>query len=321
MIPQSQFEREQAALWRAYRNALDVLERSGRAGKLHSFPRQFQRICTHYALARSRGYSPGLVEALNDLVQRGYRQLYRKRIPWLATTLDFLRGEFPRTLRRHRSLFYLSAALLFGPLLAMGWATYENGTLVYSLLEADQVAELESMYDPANREPGRPREADTDFAQFGFYILNNVRIAFQLFAGGLFLGLGSLFFLSFNGLVFGAVAGYLTQLGYGESFWTFVSSHAPLELTAILIAGTAGLLLARALLAPGRRRRLHALQANAREGVKLIVGAMVMLILAALIEAFWSGSPLPKALKLGFGLLWWVLLLLYFSRAGRPDEG
>ena len=317
MIPQSRFEGEQAELWRDYENALDTLEGSGRAGNLHRFPRQFQRICTQYALARSRGYSPGLVGALGDLVRRGYRQLYRKRLPWLTAILDFLRGEFPRTLRQHRNLFYLSAALLFGPLLVMGLATYGDGELIYSLLEADQVAELEDMYDPANRKPGRHREADTDFAQFGFYILNNVRISFQLFAGGLFLGLGSLFFLSFNGLVLGAVAGHLTQLGYGETFWPFVSSHGPLELTAIIISGTAGLLLAQALLAPGRRRRLHALRANAREGVKLIVGAMVMLILAALIEAFWSAAPLPEELKEGFGLLWWGLLLLYFTRAGR----
>jgi hypothetical protein len=59
-----------------------------------------------------------------------------------------------------------------------------------------------------------------------FYIYNNVRIDFQCFAGGLLFGVGSIFFLVYNGLHIGAVAGHLTRVGYGEAFWGFVAGTA-----------------------------------------------------------------------------------------------
>ncbi len=177
-------------------------------------------------------------------------------------------------------------------MLGMALGCYQDVELIYSLTDGESVARLESMYDPTNRKPGRDawRQSDTDFAMFGFYVMNNVGIAFRTFALGLVVGVGSLFILVFNGLMIGAAAGHLTTLGYGETFWPFVSGHAALELTAIAISGAAGLLLASALLAPGQRRRRDALRENAREAVKLVNGALIMLVLAALVEAFWSAE-------------------------------
>lgn len=320
---QSQFEEEQAAVWTQYLELLEALERSWSRGRsrlpLQRFPRLFRRLCGDYALARSRGYSPGLVNELHGLVHRGYRQLYRSRRDWLGGTLAFLSSGFPRTLRRHAWAFWLSVALFFGPMLAMGFASYGDSDAIYSILDAGQVADMEAMYDPGSDKPGRSleRQADTDFAMFGFYVMNNVSVAFRTFAGGIFLGLGSLLFLGLNGLVIGSVAGHLTQLGYGETFWPFVSGHGALELTAIAIAGAAGLLLAAALLAPGRRRRLDALRANAAEAVQLVTGAMIMLVLAAIIEGFWSASPVAPQIKYFAGAIWWLLVALYLTLAGR----
>jgi uncharacterized membrane protein SpoIIM required for sporulation len=260
------------------------------------------------------------VEELHRLVQRGYRQLYRRRLDWPRQALGFLAFGFPAALRRHAWAFWLSAALFFGPMLAMGLACHQDATLIHSLLDSGEVSSLESMYDPTNRTPGREaaRQSDTDFAMFGFYVMNNVGIAFRTFAGGLIAGVGSLFFLGFNGLVIGAAAGHLTAIGHGTPFWTFVSGHAALELTAIAVSGAAGLLLAAALLAPGRRRRLDALRANALEAVTLVTGAMVMLVLAAMVEAFWSSATTVSGeAKVLLGAVGWLLVALYFMRAGR----
>ena len=95
---------------------------------------------------------------------------------------------------------------------------------------------------------------------FGFYIRNNIGIAFQCFAGGIFAGLGSLFFLAFNGVAAGSPAGYLTARGHGETFYSFVVTHGAFELTAIVLAGAAGLRLGHALLVPGRHTRRAALE-------------------------------------------------------------
>jgi uncharacterized membrane protein SpoIIM required for sporulation len=325
-MKQQQFEREHDQTWQRFRELLSTLETRRRPGPevpVQRLPRLLRRISGHYALARSRGYSPGLIDELHRLLRRGYRQLYRVRPAWPRQALDFALGGFPRALRRHLGLFWLSCALFFGPMAVMGLACAQDGALIYNLLQSDQVAAYESMYDPNNARLGRSteRQADSDFMMFGFYIRNNVGIALRTFAWGLAFGVGSLFVLASNGLFTGAVAGHLTQVGFGRPFWSFVSGHSSLELTAIAIAGAAGLLLAKALLAPGRRTRGAALRMNAAEAVQLVLGAMLMLILAAVVEAFWSSSQaIPVALKYGVGVGGWLLVAAYLGLAGRSSD-
>jgi uncharacterized membrane protein SpoIIM required for sporulation len=79
--------------------------------------------------------------------------------------------------------------------------------------------------------------------------------------------------------------------------------------------------LAAALLAPGRRRRRDALRENAHEAVKLVIGALGMLVLAALVEAFWSAQTgVAPTIKYLFGALCWLLVGLYFVFAGREGR-
>lgn len=328
-MKQQQFEAANAPTWRQYRVLLEQLEGGAKSDRRSAqldprgFPQLYRTICGHYALARTRAYSPGLIADLHDLARRGYPHLYRRRPRILRAALGFMAEEFPRTLRRHALVVWMGMALLFLPMLAMGVATYVDEEVIYSLMNGAQVSNLEEMYDPANRRPGRShgRQADTDFAMFGFYIMNNVGIGFRSFASGLIFGVGSAVILSFNGLHIGAAAGHLTRLDYGGTFWTFVSGHGPYELTAIAISGAAGLLLGKALLAPGRRTRLAALRANARDAIVLVGGAALMLLLAAIVEAFWSSSPAPAPVKYGVGLAGWVLVAAYLGLAGRERHG
>ncbi len=321
---QEPFQAARSPDWEVYRAVLARLETGARRGAppvpgLGRFPELYRHLCADYALARARRYSPGLIDELHDLVRRGYRQIHRGRPGVLGRALSFLAEGFPSTLRRHAALFWLAAVLFAVPALAMGIACYQDAELIYSIMDTGQVADLESSYDPSNRTPGRSaeRQADSDFQMFGFYVWNNVAIGFRIFASGLLLGLGSAFFLIFNGLFIGAAAGHLTRLDFGSTFWTFVSGHAPYELTAMAISGAAGLLLGKALIAPGRRTRLAALRANAREAVTLAGGAALMDLLAAVLEAFWSGGGAPSGVKYGVGVLGWVLVALYLGLAGR----
>jgi uncharacterized membrane protein SpoIIM required for sporulation len=325
-MKQDAFEAAASPSWTDYRAMLGALEkppqRRAHVPALSSFPQLHRRLCSDYALARSRRYSPGLIAELEVLVRRGHRQFYRRRSTPLRATVDFMARQFPRTLRRHSTVFWIAAALFFLPMIGMAIAVHADADLVYSLLDAEQVADLEALYDPALHTPGRgsERQADTDVAMFGFYVMNNVGIGFRTFAGGLILGLGSLVILLVNGLSIGAVAGHLTRLDYGATFWPFVSGHGPFELTAITICGAAGLLLGQALLAPGQRTRLAALRANARDAVILVGGAAVMLVFAAVIEAFWSAGPAPSWLKYGVGVLGWGLVAVYLALAGGAGD-
>ncbi len=320
---QQHFEQAHAATWHRLESLLSVLEKRRvppPAVPVQRLPRLLRSVGAHYAIARARGYSPGLVARLHSLVRRGYRQLHKPSQHWPRRMLGFVAGGFPRALRRHGCLFWLAAALFFGPMLAMGLACSADPTLIHSLVDSGQVASYEAMYDPTNRKLGRmpSRQTADDVMMFGFYVWNNLGIALRTFAWGLAAGVGSVFVLAMNGLVLGAVAGHLTQLGFGTPFWSFVSGHASLELTAIAVAGTAGLLLGRALLAPGRHTRAAALRANALQAVPLVLGAALMLVLAAVVEAFWSSSTLlPPAVKYAVGGAGWLLVAAYLGLAGR----
>jgi len=192
---------------------------------------------------------------------------------------------------------------------------------VHYLLSPQQIASFHEMYDPANRRLGM-READTSMAMFGFYIWNNVRIGFQTFAGGLAAGVGSAYFLGANGVIIGAVAGYLTQVGYTETFWSFVAGHSSLELLAIVLSGAAGFKLGMAVIAPGNRSRKAALVAAARPAVRIMYGAAIMFFAAAFVEAFWSPiTEIGFATKIIVGTAGWILLLAYFLFAGRSHAG
>ncbi len=325
---QQAFEQQHAALWDELSALLDDLEGPRRRRRLDPealdrLPWLYRRACNHYALACGRMYSPGLVAQLHDLVLRGHRQLYRRNGAWLGRSLHFVAAGFPRAVRRNARYFWLAALLFVLPGLLVGGFCYAKPELIYSILDQDQVAAMEYMYDPANRRPGRSeaRSSEKDFVMFGVYISNNIGIGFRTFAGGVLFGVGTVFFLVLNGLVIGGVAGHLTRIGYEETFWSFVSGHGAFELTAIAVSGAAGLMLGHALLAPGQLDRGQALKRNAAEAVQLVMGAAAMLVVAAFIEAFWSSSGVSNGLKYGAAAGLWLLVAAYIGLGGRGQDG
>jgi uncharacterized membrane protein SpoIIM required for sporulation len=153
---------------------------------------------------------------------------------------------------------------------------------------------------------------------FGYYVMHNIGIAFQTFAAGLVFGLGSVFFLIFNGLIIGAVSGHLTEIGYGQTFWSFVIGHGAFELTAIALAGAAGLQLGWALIAPGQLTRGESLRLAARKSVQMLCGVMIFLLIAAFIEAYWSSTTvITPWVKYLVGAVLWLLVGTYLGFAGR----
>ncbi|MDO5769334.1 MAG: stage II sporulation protein M, partial [Psychrobacter sp.] len=188
---------------------------------------------------------------------------------------------------------------------------------------ADQVMQMEEMYNPSNDMIGRDssRRSDTDIAMFGFYIYNNVGIDFRIYGMGIFAGIGTLISLLYNGLVIGGVGGHLTGIGFGETFWTFVSGHGSFELTAAVISGAAGLRLAQSLFMPGNYRRLDAFKIAGKQSIELLIGAATMTFIAAFIEAFWSSASLiPDMVKYGVAALLWLAVISYLCLAGRREQ-
>jgi len=282
-------------------------------------PQRYREICHHLALARDRHYSSTLVERLEQLVLTGHQALYGAQ-EMSGGVGRFLRGGLPRLVRAQSGYMFASALLFFGPLIACIIAIQYFPDFAYVIVSPDQMADVQQMYAPGNLRLGLQRDASNDFLMFGFYVANNVRIDFQCFAGGLLFGVGTIFFLLFNGLSIGAIAGHLTHVGYIETFWGFVAGHSAFELTGIVLSGAAGLMLGMALVAPGRQTRFAAVKSRMPAIIGVVYGAALLTFLAAFIEAFWSASRVPPVqVKYAVGLALWAVTLAYFIFVGRGD--
>ncbi|MBI3187473.1 MAG: stage II sporulation protein M [Gammaproteobacteria bacterium] len=313
-MKQQDFEAGNHKSWHELETAIDKLQ----LNKLDDFPSRYRAVCHQLAVAKHRRYSAYLVDRLNKLVLRSHHQFYQHHSRYRAHFIRFIGYDFPNALREHVRYVVLSALLFLMPGIIMFLFCYFNSDSIYSVMSSEGVRHVESMYDPAATTIGRERESDTDLMMFGFYIKNNISISFQVFAGGILFGAGSVFYLIYNGILIGSTAGHLTGLGFVEKFYPFVVGHGAFELTAIVFSGAAGLMIGFALIDPGPVTRLAALQKVSREAVKIIYGSTIMLLIAAFLEAFWSSSTqVPVGVKYAVGATFWCLVIGYCLFAGR----
>lgn len=322
---QEHFIARHQAEWQAFDAWLDA--RGGRPRRARAdrdwrgmddsvMPAAYRRLTQQLGLARRRGYSPQLVERLQALVQRGHDVMYRPPPPRWRRSVEFLLADFPRLVRAERGAM-LAALLMFAlPLVLSFIAVQVRPELIHTLFEPVQLAGMEAMYDPAASTLGR--DSGDDLQMFGYYVMNNVSIGLRSFASGLLAGIGPVLVLGMNGVMIGGMASHLQGVGLGDPFWRFVAGHGAFELTAIVIAGGAGLRLGLGVLAPGRQRRVDALVEGGRRGARLALGVFAMLVVAAFIEAFWSSIGwIPAGVKFGVGGALWLLVLLWLWRGGR----
>ena len=313
------------AEWLAFEQWLDAraarprrarADRSWRGLADEDVPAAYRRVCQQLGLARRRGYSPQLVARLQELMQRGHAVMYRPPLPRWQRMFEFFLADMPRLVRAEAGVMWASLALFAIPLVVAFVGVQVKPELIHTVMGAQQVAEMEAMYDPEAARLGRA--AESDLMMFGHYIFNNISIGLRTFAGGLLAGVGPVLTLAFNGVIIGGVAGHLQAAGHGEPFWRFVAGHAAFELSAIVIAGGAGLRLSLDLIAPGRRRRVDALVEGGRRGARLCLGVFVMLVAAAFIEAFWSSIGwIPAWGKYSVGGALWVLVIAWLWFGGR----
>ena len=322
---QQEFVERYETQWKDFERVINTLQAESRKHKpnpedLHDFPLRYRQLCQQLALARDRDYAAYIIDRLNQLVLSGHQYLYESRAGVWSNIVEAAAFRFPRQVRRDVRLFWLAAILMFGPAIGVGLAVVGQPDLVYSMLEPVMVDRFEEMYDPDAERYGVEAEkaSDDNFLMFGFYIRNNIGVGFRTFAGGLLFGVGAAALLIFNGVFFGAAAGHLMVQGYGDPFWSFVIGHGAFELTAIVLAGMAGLKLGFSLIAPGRRTRSRALREAAKDSMEIVYGMIAMLVLAAFVEAFWSSTTsVSYATKYAVGAVLWLVVAAYFLLLGR----
>ena len=279
----------------------------------------YREICSDLMRARGAGYTADVVDVLDSLAARACAAMYSAPPYRLRALWELVAAGFPQAVRRNARFMAIAAVLFVLPgVLGYVGASRSRGFAVQIMTEP-MVAQMEKSYS----ELGHGREDGGDAMMASFYVYNNVGIAFRCFATGILFGLGSMFFLVYNGLVIGVVAGAVSAAGHGRNLFTFIVGHGAFELTAIVISGAAGIAMGYALVNTGPLTRWASLRAKAGDLFAMIMGAALMLLVAAFIEGFWSPSSVLPRVKWGVAAGLYSLVLCYLLFAGRsaPSRG
>ncbi len=315
-----EFEEKNAERWAAYEQTLDALEKRAQGVDVSGLPSMFREICTDLALARHRMYGMPMNERLNTLVIRGHKIIHRRAGGTWEKLLGFMAVDFPVAVRAEWRLLLVATLTFVLPMLGVALAGFywPDFSWVEVVLGPEMMGSLDTMYGSSDRQIANLRaEYGSNFMMFCHYIMNNIGIDFRIYAGGILACLGSLFFLFYNGIYFGAVIAYIHVACSKEAFYTFVAGHSSFELIAMVIAGMAGLRIGLGLLNPGRKTLRRSLMDAGRRSLPLIFGAALMTFVAAGNEGFWSAQDLPPMVKYTTGITLWVLVIFYLAFAGR----
>jgi uncharacterized membrane protein SpoIIM required for sporulation len=272
----------------------------------------YRAACADLALADAYQLPPNTVQYLHQLVGRAHNQLYRSRRFDIAAWSQTLLQDVPRRIRHDRCIqvvfFLFWATFLGAATLAHRRAGWAEEVLPETMLQ-----QLEENF----KEPMRDRDPAVNYTMAAFYIRHNTSIGLRCFAWGLCI-IPGVWEVLFNALVLGAACGYMGRPDVPESanFFNFVTAHGPFELTAIVLAAGAGLRLGMGWVRTGGLTRAASLQRTAAETMPMMGAAMLMFLLAALIEGFVSPTALPYAVKAGVALLSAGMLLFYFLVLG-----
>jgi uncharacterized membrane protein SpoIIM required for sporulation len=270
-------------------------------------------------LARARRDFPGdrVVAYLNRLVSASYSGVYRTSgFSWKDIARWYAVG-FPRLWRQTVGYFLVAVLLFFGTGFLSFTAAVAYPPSARVLLDSNTYQAISTYAEEGHLWTDIPEE-ERSF-QSAFIMTNNIQVSILAFAGGMLLGLGTLYVLVFNGVFLGAVFGIVTRYGLGDDLLAFVSGHGAIELSVICLAGGAGLMLGDAILRPGLQTRGESLRVAAQRAVRLLLGGASLLVIAGLIEGFVSpaGSGLPDWVRYATGLVTGVLLYSYWILAGR----
>jgi uncharacterized membrane protein SpoIIM required for sporulation len=318
-VPTDKFINQRKNAWQRLEELLPLLDRSTlrrlRREEVRELGHIYRRTASDLAIARAESRDPRLVNYLNSLVIRAHGRIYRADAQGGKTIRKFFSRDLPQTFRRTWRYTTISFAVFF-----------LFGAISFTATRLDpEFSELVGV-NPAFRELyietkthwwERLNESNQEGASM--IMTNNIQVTIYTFAFGAMFGVGTVFFLAYNGANIASVLALTYRAGFGNDLLTFMVGHGVIELTCIFIAGGAGLLIGSALIMPGDLSRADALKTSGMEAVRLMIGVAVLLVLAGIIEGFISPAPIDPRIKIGIAALTGLALYGYLLFAGHGD--
>lgn len=312
-IESNQFASIRMWRWSELQTIIDLLSRKNRKSlrdeQIKKFPELYRSTCADLAQARMRSLTPDLIEYLNNLVGQAHQFIY-SRAPLKRRQVGyFFKKWLPGILFRTWPFVLLSVLLFTISSVASGIYIYNNPEAIGRVVPETVVLLMTESYSESITEG---RSLGMSGMMTSYYIQHNSTIAFYSFAAGVLGGLGTLYFLIYNGIFLGAIAGYISRLGYSANFFTFVTAHSVPELTGLVLAAAAGFYLGYVLIKSTRKKRLNELKIHLGDILGLVVVSSILLLIAAFTEGMISGSTLPVWFRISVAVLLAALLIFYF---------
>ena len=303
---------------------LDALARQG-GGRLSPVEVQelvalYQQTSSHLSHARTERADPALVARLTRLVASAAAVIYSTRSRSLVGIARFFTTSFPAAVWHARRFVVAAALLLLVPALVVGaWVATSDVALDAAGPEAVREAYVEDDFEAYY--------SSAPAGQFATQVtVNNIQVSILAFAAGVLVCVVTAFILAFNGANIGVAAGLFAAAGEQPKFWGLILPHGLLELSAVIVAGAAGLALGWAIVAPGDRTRTDALAEEGRRAAVIVLGLVLAFVVAGTIEGFVTPSGLPTWTRVTVGssafvAFWSYALLLGRSAASRGYTG
>jgi uncharacterized membrane protein SpoIIM required for sporulation len=289
------------------------------AGQVLRLGELYRAACADLMLAEDHDLPRQTVAYLHALVGRAHNLIYR------ASGFNFrdwgrsLFHTAPRRLRSDPAL-RIAALVFWGAFLMAGLLAAGREGFAAQVVGEPFVEEIEHLYSEpvdAERKDGIQRN---DTMMTGFYIQHNTGIGLRCFASGIVFGVGSLSELLCEGIILGTLFGHMVTTPHALNFYTFVTAHSSFELTAIVLSGAAGLRLGWGLVDTRGQSRLSSLRREAANALPALGAAVVLFVLAALVEGYVSASRLPYTAKAAVAILSATVIIAYLMLGGRGEQ-
>lgn len=268
-------------------------------------------VSTDLAFAQSHYPNAEITKYLNNLTVKLHNDLYKEKHENWRRIITFFTREVPLTMWRERKYLLISLVIFIVSTAIGVFSTILDETFP-RLIMGDYYIEMTL----DNIEKGKPMNVYAMYSNVESFIgimFNNVRVAFLAFIFGIFTSIAVGYFLFSNGVMLGAFFTFLYQQGVLMQSWTAVMLHGTLELSAIVVAGAAGIAFGNGWLFPGTYSRVTSLKLSAKRGLKIVVGTVPVFIVAAFIEGFLSRNfQWPFSVKLTVIIMSAIFVLFYY---------
>ena len=249
---------------------------------------------------------------LNGLASKIYLGIYKNKKEETSRIVRFWKTELPLLIKKHHLVVALAFIIfILFALMAVFSATHDE-TFIRGILGDGYVEMTED-----NIAKGDPFGVYKDENATYMFILiaeNNIRVSFLTFIAGFLLSVGSVWFLLVNGVMVGAFQFYFFTKGLGFASVLVIWIHGTLEISSIILSGAAGIIVGNSILFPGTHKRLHSLQSGAKDGLKVLIGVIPLLIIAASLEGYVTRySDMPKAISISILLISFSFVVWYFG--------